>query len=87
MTASSDPIFSAAAVSAIAANSMFHFHVEPLPTGEFCVYADTFPIEEYRTEIEAQALCKRQKAQQSRDARKGRRTMKRGLAGLSTPIL
>jgi hypothetical protein len=44
-----DPTFSAAAVSAIAATSMFHFHVEPLPNGEFCVYADTFPIEDYQT--------------------------------------
>jgi hypothetical protein len=87
MTATSDLIFSAAAVSAIAANSMFHFHVEPLPTGEFGVYADTFPIEDYRTETEAMALCERLVAQQSHDARKGRRTLRRGLAGLSIPVL
>jgi hypothetical protein len=46
MTATSHPIFSATAITAIAANAMFHFHIEPLPTGEFCVYADTFPIED-----------------------------------------
>jgi hypothetical protein len=57
------PIFSSAAISAIAANEMFHFHVESLPTGEFCVYADTFPIEDYPTAIEAKALCKRLIAQ------------------------
>jgi hypothetical protein len=86
MTETSKPIFSSAAVSAIAANAMFLFHVEPLPTGEFCVYADTFPIEDYRTEIEAKALCKRLIAQQSRDARKGRLSLRRGLASLSTPV-
>jgi hypothetical protein len=81
------PIFSSAAISAIAANAMFHFHVESLPTGAFCVYADTFPIEDYPTEIDAKALCKRLIAQQSRDGRKDRRSMKRGLAGLATPSL
>jgi hypothetical protein len=87
MIESSNPIFSSAAVSAIAANAMFLFHVELLPTGDFCVYADTFPIEDYRTEIEAKALCKRLIAQQSRDVRKGRRTLRRCLADLSTPVL
>jgi hypothetical protein len=84
MLESANPIFNVASVQEIAANAMFLFHVEPLPTGEFCVYADTFPIEDYRTEIEAKALCNRLIAQQSRDARKGQRSLKRGLAGLPT---
>jgi hypothetical protein len=87
MTATSHPIFSATAITAIAANAMFHFYVEPLPTGEFCVYADTFPIEDYPTENEAKALCKRLIAQQTRDARRGRRSIRRGLSGLATPSL
>jgi hypothetical protein len=80
------PIFSSAAITAIAANAMFLFHVEPLPTGEFCVYADTFPIEDYRTEIEAKALCKRLIAQQSRDARRSQGSLRRGLVSLSTLV-
>jgi hypothetical protein len=86
-SAMSYSIFSATAITAIAGNAMFHFHVEALPTGEFCVYADTFQIEDYRTENEAKAFCKRLIAKQSRDARKGRRSLRRGLAGLSTPVL
>jgi hypothetical protein len=54
---------------------MFHLRVEPRPTGEFRVCADTFPIEDYQNETEAKALCVRLVAQQSRYARKGRRTL------------
>jgi hypothetical protein len=84
-SATSHLIFSATATTAIAANAIFHFHVEPLSMGEFCVYVDTFPLEDYRTEPEAKALCKRLISQQSRDAREGRRSMRRGLSGLATP--
>jgi hypothetical protein len=66
---------------------MFIFHVEPLPTGEFCVYSEAFPIEDYRTEYEAKALCKRLIAQQCLDARKSQRSLRRGLSGLATPSL
>jgi hypothetical protein len=59
MLESANRTFSSAAVSAFAANAMLLFHVEPPPTGEFRVYADTFLIEDFRTEIEAKALCNR----------------------------
>jgi hypothetical protein len=87
MLESSNPIFSPKAVSAIAANAMFKFRVEALPGGEFCVFADSFPIEDYPSETEANALCKRLIEQQARDARHGRRSQRQGLSSLITPVL
>ena len=94
MPKSFDPIFSPKAISAIAA--MAQFRVVNLPTGEFCVFADAYPIEgypcetyrieDYPSEKEAKALCKRLIEQQIIVARNGRRSQRLGLAGLATPV-
>jgi hypothetical protein len=66
-TASSD----SALPDILAITTLFKFRVAKLPSGNFCVFADTFQIEDYPNEDEARALCNRLIAHQAREVTKG----------------
>lgn len=51
----------------LARTGMFKFRVVRLPSGDFGVFADMFPVENYTSEEEAKALCNRLIHQQARD--------------------
>jgi hypothetical protein len=49
----------------------FSFRVEKMPSGNYCVCADSFHIKEYPSEEQAHAFCNRLIEHQSRESLKG----------------